>query len=136
MKLISDYTDPDQLRQLMKNVKAAGREDLYWQAFNRLCVVEGGLQDVTPSDPLSRDFYATLAAYEELLTAKNGKRTKASQNVRRSQSGAQESKLIQLPLACEGAKIGYSHGSRCIVVSVAPETTAALVVAALDRGSA
>jgi hypothetical protein len=30
------------------------------------------------NDPLERDFYATLAAYEELLSEKNGKRTLAS----------------------------------------------------------
>ena len=58
----------------MKNAKNQQRMDVYWQAFRRLCELEGRNYD----DPLEQEFYATLAAYEELLTAKNGKTTKAS----------------------------------------------------------
>ncbi len=51
------------------------REDEVWRrAFRRLCALEG--QDQT--DPLHRDFYETLAAYEQLLTQKNGRTTKAT----------------------------------------------------------
>ncbi len=74
MKPVSSYTDVKDLRQLMINAKRAQRDDVYWEAFRRVCELEG----INHNGPLERDFYATLAAYEELLSAKNGKRTSAS----------------------------------------------------------
>src|SRR5271166_2813120 len=74
MKPVSAYTDLKELRQLMKNATRAGRDDVYWQAFNRLCSLQGMVQ----ADPLHRDFFAMLAAYEELLAIKNGRTTSAS----------------------------------------------------------
>lgn len=71
---ITRCDDPSRLREGMKNAKNQQRMDVYWQAFRRLCELEGRNYD----DPLEREFYATLAAYEELLTAKNGRTTKAS----------------------------------------------------------
>jgi hypothetical protein len=73
-KPISEYTDKDSLRTLMANAKAYGRQDIWRDAFRRLCALEGLNQD----DPLHRDFYETLAAYEQLLTEKNGRTTKAA----------------------------------------------------------
>lgn len=64
----------DQLRSLMQNARRLGRDDVYWKAFGRLCSLEGTHE----FDPLHREFYQTLAAYEELLTQKNGRTTKAS----------------------------------------------------------
>src|SRR5215467_12796988 len=58
----------------MVNAKKLNRDDIWREAFLRLCSLEGG----DHSDPLYRDFYATLAAYEELLTEKNGRTTRAS----------------------------------------------------------
>jgi hypothetical protein len=58
----------------MANAKRAKREDVYREAFRRLCELEG----LDQNDPLHRDFYATLRAYEELLTEKNERTTKAS----------------------------------------------------------
>jgi hypothetical protein len=37
-----------------------------------------GSENDDPADPLVRDFYETLAAYEQLLTEKNGRNTAAS----------------------------------------------------------
>ncbi len=73
-KPISEYTDPKALRNLMVNAKKLNRDDVWREAFLRLCALEG--ED--HSDPLHRDFYATLAAYEELLTEKNGRTTRAN----------------------------------------------------------
>jgi hypothetical protein len=73
-KPISEYTDPRELRNLMVNAKRLNRDDVWREAFVRLCSLEG----VNEADPLYRDFYATLAAYEELLTEKNGRTTRAS----------------------------------------------------------
>jgi hypothetical protein len=66
--------DVDGLRQLMVNARRLGRNDVYWKAFGRLCTLQG----MSESDPLYRDFAQTLAAYEELLTDKNGRTTRAS----------------------------------------------------------
>jgi hypothetical protein len=74
MKSISEYIDPKELRQIMENAERIGRMDVYWQAFERLCLLEG----LQFNDPLDRDFHSMLAAYEELLTAKNRRRTTAS----------------------------------------------------------
>jgi aromatic ring hydroxylase len=74
MKAISEYTSISELRQIMQNAKRAKRDDVYWEAFKRACELEGAVYD----DQLHRDFYSTLAAYEELLTEKNGRTTKAN----------------------------------------------------------
>lgn len=71
---ISRMTDPQRLRVPMRNAERLGRPDVKDNAFRRLCVLEG----VACEDPLERDFYTTLNAYEELLTEKNGRTTKAS----------------------------------------------------------
>ncbi len=74
MKPISSYTDPEHLRTLMQNAKRMGRDDIWRQAFDQLCSLEGADQ----ADPLDRAFYRTLAAYEQLLTQKNRRATRAS----------------------------------------------------------
>jgi len=73
-KPIEDYTDPTALRTIMENATRVGDNDISRRAFRRLCALEG----LDQSDPLHRDFYETLAAYELLLTQKNGRTTKAS----------------------------------------------------------
>lgn len=73
-KPISSYTDPKQLQILMKNAKRQGRDDICYEAFRRRCELLGLDYD----DPLERDFHSMLAAYEELLSEKNNRRTAAS----------------------------------------------------------
>jgi len=73
-KPISGYTDPAALRTLMTNAKRLGRDDIWREAFRKLCSLEGAEQ----TEPLHRDFYETLAAYEYLLSQKNGRATRAS----------------------------------------------------------
>lgn len=74
VKPISEYTDTKQLQTLMANAKRQGRDDVYHEAFRRRCELEG----VNYDDPLEKEFYATLAAYEQLLAEKNGRTTLAS----------------------------------------------------------
>lgn len=71
---IARMTDPAGLRNLMANARRLDREDVYLNAFRRLSELEG----LDLSDPLERDFYQVLNAYEQLLTEKNGRTTKAS----------------------------------------------------------
>ena len=58
----------------MKNAERLGRLDVKADAFRRLCALEG----LACEDALERDFYTTLNAYEELLTEKHGRTTKAN----------------------------------------------------------
>ena len=74
MKPISAYTDAEELRRLMANAKRLRNQDVYEQAFLRLCEVEG----MNYLDPLERDFYAMLTAYEELLAEKHGRKQPAA----------------------------------------------------------
>jgi hypothetical protein len=71
---VTKINDAEQLRTLMVNARRLGRQDIYWKAFSRLCALEG----ISESDPLHRDFAQSLAAYEELLTQKNRRTTRAS----------------------------------------------------------
>ena len=72
-KPIDSYTDPAALRTLMENAKRLGRTDIWREAFRRLCSLEGAGQ----TEPLDRDFHETLAGYEQLLSEKNGRTTRA-----------------------------------------------------------
>jgi hypothetical protein len=74
VRAIAEYSDSAELRQLMANAKRLGNEKAYWEAFSRLCVISGRDEP----DPLIRDFYSTLTAYEELLTIKNRRKTLAN----------------------------------------------------------
>lgn len=73
-KPISAYTDPTALRTLMQNAKRLGRDDIWREALGRLCSLESAEQ----TEPLHREFYEMLAAYEQLLSEKNGRATRAS----------------------------------------------------------
>ncbi len=71
---IAKLDDPEALRSLMVNARRLEREDIYWLAFRQLCSLEG----MHFEDAMERDFYDVLNAYEELLTEKNGRTTRAS----------------------------------------------------------
>jgi hypothetical protein len=73
MKSVDSYTDAKQLRILMGNAKRRDADDIYWAAFKRMCEISA-----TGNDPLTRDFNRIIAAYEQLLSEKNGKRTRAT----------------------------------------------------------
>ena len=71
---LKTLTVPADVRRVMDRLKERGEEDAYWQAFRWCCELQGR----QPDDPLERDFEIVLIAYEELLTAKNNRRTRAS----------------------------------------------------------
>src|SRR3954464_10099769 len=64
-------------RTVLERARARHLEEVYEAVFRRLCELSGNEHD-DPNDPLVRDFYETLAAYEQLLTEKNGKNTPAT----------------------------------------------------------
>ena len=74
VKPVAQYTVAADLRTLMVNAKRLGRDDIWGDALRRLCVLEGDGQ----ADPLHRGFYEVLAAYEQLLSEKNARATRAT----------------------------------------------------------
>jgi len=74
---VSKLATSGDCRTVMARAKQRGLRDVYAAVFKRYCELVGNAND-DPSDPLVRDFYETLAAYEQLLTEKNGSTTVAS----------------------------------------------------------
>jgi len=74
---VSKLRTPKEAQNLMDNARRMGREDVYQAAFARKCELESDARD-DPNDPLVRDFWVTVAAYEQLLSEKNERRTAAS----------------------------------------------------------
>jgi hypothetical protein len=74
VKPIKSYDSISDLKQIMKNAKKLGREDVYLEALVQRCKLEG----VDFDDPVEREFVGVLAAYEEFLKQRNGKTTVAS----------------------------------------------------------
>ena len=74
---VSKLTTLSECRTVMARAKDRGLHDVYNAVFKRYCALVGNAND-DPSDPLIRDFFETLAAYEQLLTEKNGSTTAAS----------------------------------------------------------
>lgn len=68
---------PAACRTVMARAKAQGLSDVYQAVFQRYCELVGHAAD-DPADPLVKGFFETLAAYEQLLTERNGKTTTAS----------------------------------------------------------
>lgn len=64
-------------RTVMRRARERKLDDFYNSVFRRLCELSGDFHE-DPDDPLTRHFYETLAAYEQLLTEKNGSNTRAS----------------------------------------------------------
>ena len=71
---IAQLKTADECRGLMVNADRLGNAEVHRLAFQRLCVLAGEDEDT----PLARDFAEVLAAYEESLTQKNGRKTRAT----------------------------------------------------------
>jgi hypothetical protein len=69
----------DDCRRVMERATKQGRPEVYSAVFKRQCELVG-LQNENPDDPLVRRFHETLAAYEQLLTEKNNKKTLAAKD--------------------------------------------------------
>jgi hypothetical protein len=64
----------EECRGLMVNAKRLDNAEVHRLAFQRLCELSGEEEDT----PLERDFAQALAACEELLSDKNGRKSRAS----------------------------------------------------------
>lgn len=115
---IEQMADREGLKNLMNNARRLGREDVYWHAFKRLCSLEGMAYD----DPLEREFYDVLNAYEELLTEKHGRTTKAARTRQKLQNKGVEQCLIDWALG------EPTDGFKLLVEKGLPELTAEYLV--------
>ena len=74
---VSVLKTQEKCRIVMERAKEKGDDDFYAKVFRRSCEIVGSEHD-DPDDPLIREFWETLAAYEQLLTEKNGRKTPAT----------------------------------------------------------
>ena len=91
---VSKLRTPDDCRTVMQRARDRDLSDVYNAAFKRFCELNGNAND-DPSDPLVRDFYETLAAYEQLLTEKNGRTTAASRTRQKIDNKGVHQSLIE-----------------------------------------
>jgi hypothetical protein len=91
---VSKLKTPDDCRTVMQRARVRDLPDVYNAAFKRFCELLGNAND-DPSDPLVRDFYETLAAYEQLLTEKNGRTTAASRTRQKIDNKGVHQSLIE-----------------------------------------
>jgi hypothetical protein len=64
-------TVPD-CRIVLARLLSKDMMDDYRAVFGRMCEIAGQTMD-DPADPMVKDFYGTLAGYEQRLTEKNGR---------------------------------------------------------------
>jgi hypothetical protein len=83
---IGNLKSADDCRTVMRRARERGAEDVYRAVFQPYCAIVGHAND-DPADALVGDFYKTLAAYEQLLTEKNGSTTIASRTRQNRQQG-------------------------------------------------
>jgi hypothetical protein len=109
----------------MKRAKERGLQDVYLAAFDRLYELAGA--DL--SDPLHRDWWRSLAVYEQMLTEKNGRNQKAGRTRQKIKNKGIEQSLI------EWVKMkGASDGFKMLIDQGRPEYTGEyLVIKYADR---
>ena len=113
---------PEQCRVVMERALAQGKRDLYTAAFRRFCKLSGVAHE-DPSDPRVRATFEAIAAYEQTLHEKHGKRVKASRTRQKiAKKGVYQSLL-------EWAKLhGNRPGFRSLIDANLPEFTFEAVV--------
>jgi hypothetical protein len=84
-------------RLVMNRLREQNAEEAYLLVFRRYCEVSG-LENDNPEDPIVRDFYETLAAYEQILTEKNGRTTRASRTIQKIKNKGIVQSLIEWTL--------------------------------------
>lgn len=130
----------EECRTVMSRAKAQGRGDIYRAAFQRQCELVGRGHD-DPSDPLVASFYETLAAYEQLLTEKNGRNTPASRTRQKIANKGVRQSLIEWTrgkVETNGFKLLVEAGlpeytGEYLVVRYAPRFPDDVVALAKDR---
>lgn len=110
-------------RTVMQRAKERGLDDVYAAVFRRYCELVGHEAD-DPADPLVRGFHETLAAYEQLLTEKNGRTTSASRTRQKIDNKGVHQSLIEWTTANK-----ETDGFQLLVAKGLPEFTGEYLVA-------
>lgn len=109
-------------RTVMTRALKRGETAVYQAAFRRMCAIAGS-EEEDPSDPLVRDFFSMLAAYEQLLTEKNGRNTPAN----RTRQKARNRGVYQCFVDWTKSN-AETDGFRLLVNAGMPELTGELLV--------
>jgi hypothetical protein len=109
-------------RIVLDRARAQKRNDVYAAVFRRMCQPVGSEND-DPDDPLVRDFYETLAAYEQLLTEKNGRNTIATRTRQKLENKGVHLSLVEWT----GGKI-ETNGFTLLIDAGMPEYTGEYLV--------
>jgi len=125
---VSKLKTPEDCRTVLQRAREKNLSDVYNAVFRRFCELVGTEND-DPSDPLVRDFYETLAAYEQLLTEKNGRTTAASRTRQKIDNKGIHQSLIEWTRGK-----AETNGFKLLVEKGLPEFTGEyLVVRYADR---
>ncbi len=109
-------------RTVMERAKRSENDAVYQEVFRRMCAISGHEND-DPDDPLVRDFHATLAAYEQLLTEKNGRNQPAGRTRQKIKNKGIVQSLIDW-----ASSSAETPGFRLLVEAGLPEFTGEYVV--------
>ncbi len=120
---IAALKTPESCRIVMERAKARGLDEVYSAVFRRYCELVGHDAD-DPTDPLVRGFHEMLAAYEQLLTEKNGRTTSAS----RTRQKIGNKGVYQSLIEWTNAKT-ETEGFKLLVAKGLPEFTGEYLVA-------
>jgi hypothetical protein len=115
-------------RTVMHRGRKQGHSEVYDAVFRRMCELVGSEND-DPNDPLVRDFFETLAAYEQLLSEKNERNTPAGRTRQKITNKGVHQSLIEWTRGST-----ETEGFKLLVDAGMPEYTAEyLVVRYTDR---
>jgi hypothetical protein len=110
-------------RTVMERARKQSRADVYDAVFRRMCKLVGTEND-DPNDSLVRDFFETLAAYEQLLTEKHGRNTPAGRTRQKIINKGVHQSLVEWT---KGST--ETEGFKLLVDAGMPEYTAEYLVA-------
>jgi hypothetical protein len=125
---ISRLKTASECQIVLERSKEKEMADVYRAVFKRYCQLVGHEND-DPSDPLVAEFFETLAAYEQLLTEKNGVRTTAARTRQKIKNKGIHQSLVEWALSKAA-----TNGFNLLVDAGLPEYTSEyLVVKYADR---
>jgi hypothetical protein len=94
---VSKLRSVEECRRVMARALAKNEIDIYQAVFRRSCELVANEND-DPNDPMVREFFLTLAAYEQLLTEKNGRTTAAARTRQKIKNKGVKQSLIDWTL--------------------------------------
>jgi hypothetical protein len=119
---VNKLKTPEECRTVMQRARAQDLPEVYNAVFRRLCQLIGAAND-DPSDPLVRDFYETLGAYEQILAEKNGRTTIAARTRQKLKNKGVHQSLIEWTLGKS-----ETNGFKLLVAAGLPEYTGEYLV--------